>query len=47
MFEGLGKLGRKFTIVTDKSVKAVVHPLQCLPVAMSEQFQRKRDINYS
>ena len=41
MFEGLGKLDGKYSIVTDKSVKPVVHPPRRLPVAMSEHVQRK------
>ena len=40
MFQGLGKRSGKFTIVTDKSVKPVVHPSQRLPVPMSKQVQR-------
>ena len=41
VFEGLGKLDGKYGIVTDKSVKPVVHPPRRLPVAMTEHVQRK------
>ena len=41
VFEGLGKLDGKYSIVTDKSVKPVVHPPRRLPVAMTEKVQRK------
>ena len=41
VFEGLGKLDGKYSIVTDKSVKPVVHPPRRLPVAMTEHVQRK------
>ena len=37
VFEGIGKLDGKYSIVTDKSVKPVVHPPQRLPVAMTEK----------
>ena len=41
VFEGLGKLDGKYGIVTDKSMKPVVHPPRRLPVAMTEHVQRK------
>ena len=41
VFEGLGKLDGKYGIVTDKSMKPVVHPPRWLPVAMTEHVQRK------
>ena len=41
VFEGLGKLDGKYSIVTDKSMKPVVHPPRRLPVAMTEHVQRK------
>ena len=40
-FEGLEKLDGKYSIVTDKSLKLVVHPPRRLPVAMTEHVQRK------
>ena len=41
VFEGLGKLDGKYSIVTDNSVKSAVHPPWRLPAAMSEKVQRK------
>ena len=41
VFEGLGKLKGKYSIVTDKSVKPVVHPPLRLTVALTEQVERK------
>ena len=43
VFEGLGKLEGQYTIVTDPSVKPVVHPPRCLPVALIDQVQEKLD----
>lgn len=41
VFEGLGKLNRKCHIITDLSIRPVVHPPWSLPVAMTEWVQRK------
>ena len=41
VFEGLGKLDGQYHIVTDKSIRPVVHPPRRLPVAMTERVQRK------
>ena len=41
VFEGLGILDGKYSIVTDKFVKPVVHPPRRLPVEMTEKVQRK------
>ena len=43
VFEGLGKLEGQHTIVTDKSVKPVVHPPRRLPIALIDQVQEKLD----
>jgi hypothetical protein len=43
VFEGLGKLEGQHTIVTDPSVKPVVHPPRRLPVALIDQVQEKLD----
>ena len=43
VFEGLGMLGGQYTIVTDKSVKPVVHPPRRLPIALIDQVQEKLD----
>ena len=43
VFEGLGKLEGQYTIVTDPSVKPVVHPPRRLPVALIDQVQEKLD----
>ena len=43
VFEGLGKLEGQHTIVTDKSVKPVVHPPHRLPTALIDQVQEKLD----
>ena len=40
VFERLGKLDGKYSIVIDKSVKPVVHPPRRLPVAMTEKVQK-------
>lgn len=41
VFDGLGKLDGKYTVLLDKSVKPVVHPPRRLPVAMTGNIQRK------
>lgn len=41
VFEGLGKLDGQYHIITDESIRPVVHPLRRLPVAMTERVQRK------
>ena len=41
VFQGLGKLEGQYRIVTDESIKPVVHPPRRLPVAITEQVQRK------
>ena len=41
VFEGLGKLDGQYHIVTDESIRPVVHPPRRLPVAMTERVQRK------
>jgi len=41
VFEGLGKLDGQYHIVTDQSIRPVVHPPRRLPVAMTERVQRK------
>ena len=41
VFEGLGKLDGQYHIVTDESIRPVVHPPWRLPVAMTERVQRK------
>ena len=41
VFEGLGKLDGQYHIVTDKSIRPVVHLPWRLPVAMTERVQRK------
>ena len=43
VFEGLGKLEGQYTIVTDLSVKPVVHPPRRFPVALIDQVQEKLD----
>ena len=43
VFEGLGKLDGQYTIVTDKSVKPVVHTPRRLPIALIDQVQEKLD----
>ena len=43
VFEGLGKLEGQYTIVTDPSVKPVVHSPRQLPVALIDQVQEKLD----
>ena len=43
VFEGLGMLEGQYTIVTDKSVKLVVHPPRRLPIALIDQVQEKLD----
>ena len=43
VFEGLGKLEGQYTIVTDPSVKPVVHPPRRLPLALIDQVQEKLD----
>ena len=40
VFEGLGKLDGQYHIVTDESIRPVVHPPRRLPVAMTERVQR-------
>ena len=41
VFEGLGKLDGQYHIVTDESIRPVVHPPRRLLVAMTERVQRK------
>ena len=41
VFEGLGKLYGQHHMVTDESIRPVVHPPRLLPVAMIERVQRK------
>ena len=43
VFEGLGKLEGQYSIVTDRSVKPVIHPPRRLPVALIDQVQEKLD----
>ena len=43
VFEGLGKLEGQYTIVTDPSVKPVVHPPRRFPVALIDQVGEKLD----
>jgi hypothetical protein len=43
VFEDLGKLEGQYTIVTDPSVKPIVHPPRRLPVALIDQVQEKLD----
>ena len=42
VFEGPRKLEGQYHIVTNESIKPVVHPPRRLPVAMTEKAQRKR-----
>lgn len=42
VFEGLGMLEGQYTIVTDKSVKPVVHPTRRLPIALIDQVAQEK-----